>query len=49
MPEGPSLIIVKENLQRFIHKRVMAADGYTKVLDPQILEGKTLTDIKTWG
>jgi endonuclease-8 len=49
MPEGPSLIIAKENLMQFTHKRVMAADGYTPALDPQMLEGKTLVDIKTWG
>ncbi|RCH54101.1 endonuclease [Mucilaginibacter hurinus] len=49
MPEGPSLIIAKENLQRFIRHRVMAADGYTNALDPHRLEGKILMDIKTWG
>ncbi|GAA4340663.1 endonuclease [Mucilaginibacter gynuensis] len=49
MPEGPSIIIAQEKLEHFVHHRVMAADGYTKSMDPQLLEGKTLTDIKTWG
>lgn len=49
MPEGPSIRIAKKDLSRFIHKRVVAADGYTPAFDPHILEGKTLTDIKTWG
>ena len=49
MPEGPILVILKEELQPFIHKKVIAANGYTPKMNPEILIGKTLTDIKTWG
>ena len=49
MPEGPILIILKEELQPFKHKKVIAAKGYTTKMNPDILIGKTLTDIKTWG
>lgn len=49
MPEGPILIILKEELQPFKHKKVIAAKGYTTKMNPEILVGKTLTDIKTWG
>jgi len=49
MPEGPILIILKEELQPFKHKRVIAAKGYTTKMNPDILIGKTLIDIKTWG
>lgn len=49
MPEGPTIIIAKNNLQKFKGKRVMAAQGYTPAFEPAILEGKVLTDIKTWG
>jgi endonuclease-8 len=49
MPEGPILVMLKEELKPFIHKKVIAAKGYTTKMDPEILVGKTLTDIKTWG
>ena len=49
MPEGPILVILKEELKPFIHKKIIAANGYTPKMNPEILIGKTLTDIKTWG
>jgi endonuclease-8 len=49
MPEGPVIIILKEELQQFKRKKVVAAKGYAKNIDPEILIGKTLVDIKTWG
>jgi len=49
MPEGPVIIILKEELQQFNHKKVIAAKGYTPKLNPDMLIGKTITDIKTWG
>ncbi|HEX3383926.1 MAG TPA: DNA-formamidopyrimidine glycosylase family protein [Mucilaginibacter sp.] len=49
MPEGPNLIMTKENLLQFKGRRVTAASGYAKNVDPDMLKGNTLKDIKTWG
>ncbi|GAA4088595.1 endonuclease [Mucilaginibacter panaciglaebae] len=49
MPEGPSIIILKEKLKPFIGKRVIDANGYAKGLNAGLLIGKTLKDVKTWG
>ncbi|WP_214070008.1 DNA-formamidopyrimidine glycosylase family protein [Mucilaginibacter sp. dw_454] len=49
MPEGPSIIILKDKLKPFIGKRVINANGYAKGFDADQLIGKTLKDIRTWG
>ena len=49
MPEGPILVMLKEQLKPFKRKKVIAAKGYAKGLNPELLVGKTITDIKTWG
>jgi endonuclease-8 len=49
MPEGPILIILKDELKRFKRKRVIAAKGYTTKMNPAMLTGETLVNIKTWG
>jgi endonuclease VIII len=48
MPEGPSLILLKEAILHFQRKRVKAAGGNAKI-DVKLLEGKTLKQIRTWG
>lgn len=48
MPEGPSLVILKEELKHFKKKTVTAASG-TAGIDFDLLNGKRVTDIKTWG
>lgn len=48
MPEGPSLVILKEELQTFKGKKVLEAVGNTKI-DIKPLKNKKLVDIKTWG
>jgi endonuclease-8 len=48
MPEGPSIIIAKENMAEFIGHKVIAAAGNAKI-DISRLEDKKLLDIKTWG
>jgi endonuclease VIII len=48
MPEGPSLVIAKEELQQFIGKKVMAVSGNSKI-DQQRMVNKKLLDVKTWG
>ena len=49
MPEGPSIIILKEATIRFKGRKIIAAEGTTKKIDTPELVGETITDIKTWG
>ena len=48
MPEGPSILILKEAVQSFAHKKVMSASGNAKI-DLQRLSGKTIIEFRTWG
>ena len=48
MPEGPSIIILKEQLQVFTGKKILAATGNTKV-DISGLAGQKVTAFKSWG
>ncbi len=48
MPEGPSIIIARELVQKFIGQRVISVDGNSKK-DIQRCEGKKVDDIKSWG
>jgi endonuclease-8 len=49
MPEGPSIIILKEAVQEFKGQTVLLANGSTKLLDTERLQGQTVTDFKSWG
>ena len=46
--EGPSLVILKEEVQLFNHKEVLHVKGYGKFNHKRMLH-KTVTDLKTWG
>jgi endonuclease-8 len=46
MPEGPSIVILKEHVMRFKRKKIIEAGGDAKV-DYQIIQGKTVEDIKS--
>lgn len=48
MPEGPSLILFREELLRFVGQRILEVSGSSKI-DQQRLIGKKIRDIKTWG
>src|SRR5829696_5533513 len=48
MPEGPSLIIFKEELQRFVGQKILEVNGNSKI-DQQRLVGKKIKEMKTWG
>lgn len=49
MPEGPSIVILKQAIQSFRGKKILEADGYGKALDFGRLHGTKLTDVKTFG
>jgi hypothetical protein len=46
MPEGPSLVILKEELQPFKGRKIIEADGYSKI-DKSVFINKKVTDFKT--
>ncbi len=48
MPEGPSIVILKEAIARFNRKTIIKASG-TATIDVKRLESKTIRHIKTWG
>jgi endonuclease-8 len=48
MPEGPSIIMLKEEVQSFIGKKIAKVEGNSK-LDIQRLSGKEIIDFKSWG
>lgn len=49
MPEGPSIIILKEAVQQFKGKKVLEVKGNTKKIDIHSLEGLRVNDFKSWG
>lgn len=48
MPEGPSILIMKESLQEFVGKKVTEASGNAK-FEKEHLIGKVLLEIRTFG
>src|ERR1700761_7012936 len=48
MPEGPSIVILKEQVQKFSGKKILAVDGNTKV-DLTGIAGSKITAFKSWG
>lgn len=48
MPEGPSIVILKEAVSKFKGKKVIAVHGNSK-LDIARMEGKKVLDFKSWG
>src|SRR6478672_5902018 len=48
MPEGPSIVILKEEVEKFKNKKVVSVAGNTR-LDVGSLKGKTVRDFKSWG
>jgi endonuclease-8 len=48
MPEGPSIVILKEAVQEFKGQKILNVAGNSK-LDIQRLCGETISDFKSWG
>ena len=48
MPEGPSLVILRQLTQAFAGERIRKADGNAK-LDKQRLVGQRIVSLRTWG
>lgn len=48
MPEGPSIIILKDEVQSFVGKKIIKVEGNSK-LDIQRLSQQKIIDFKSWG
>lgn len=48
MPEGPSIVILKEEAQSIIHRKIIAVSGNTKI-DKERLLNQKITDLKSFG
>lgn len=49
MPEGPSLVILKEQTARFVGQEVVRAEGNTWAIDTARLVGQPIVALRTWG
>jgi len=49
MPEGPSIVILREATEAFVGKRVLRASGNTQVVEPERMIGRTVRDVRSWG
>lgn len=48
MPEGPSIRLMKENLQKFIGEKIIGVSGNAKI-EKGVLNGEILQEIRTFG
>jgi endonuclease-8 len=48
MPEGPSLVILRELTQSFAGQRIVAASGNSKIDQARLL-GQRIVALRTWG
>ena len=48
MPEGPSIVILKEAVQIFKGQKVIKVEGNTKI-DKDRMKGEKIIDVKSWG
>ena len=49
VPEGPSLVILREESSRFVGKKIVHAEGNTKTVDLATLTGKKIVSLRSWG
>ena len=49
MPEGPSLVILREETAAFTGKKIARAEGNTKAIDLDRLKGQRVLALRSWG
>lgn len=49
MPEGPTIVILKEETAQFEGKKVLGVEGNTKTIDKEFLLHKKVMAIRSWG
>lgn len=49
MPEGPSLVILREESAAFTGRKIARAEGNTKAIDLNALSGQRVVALRSWG
>ena len=49
MPEGPSLVILKEESARFVGQQIVDASGNTTAVDTAAMVGEQILSLRSWG
>ena len=49
MPEGPSLVILREEAAQFAGKTIIRAEGNTRTVDLATLAGQRVKSLRSWG
>lgn len=49
MPEGPSLVILRETAAPFEGRTIVRAGGNVRAIDPRALEGQPIVALRSWG
>lgn len=49
MPEGPSLVILREEAARFEGRTIERASGNVRAIDAKALEGQPIVSLRSWG
>jgi endonuclease-8 len=49
MPEGPSIVIMREQAAGFVGKTIVHASGNSKAVDFDALAGQPVLDLRSWG
>jgi len=49
MPEGPSIVILREQAAGFVGKTIARAEGNSKTVDFDALAGQKVLDLRSWG
>jgi len=49
MPEGPSIVILKEAVKSFKGKKILSASGNSSIINIEGLINQKITDFKSWG
>ena len=49
MPEGPSIVILREHAEVFTGRKVLRVEGNTRVIDPARMQGKPIRNVCSWG
>jgi len=48
MPEGPSIVILKDEAKRIVGRRIVAVEGNTRI-DKERLVGERIAALRSWG
>lgn len=49
MPEGPSIVILREEAASFAGKKILRVGGNSRLLDPQRMRNQTVRAVCSWG